>query len=83
MTRTRSRSPGRTRSLSAFGTGDHTFRYQTLKGRRCGDAQQTSNRYSAVGDDHLLSFSGSVQPFTQMRSEVAHGHVHGNYRTAR
>ena len=41
-------------------------------------AEETGDRYSAIGHEDLLSGAGAVDPFAEVGPEGAHSDVHGH-----
>jgi len=66
-------------SWRTLGATDPAFRDQAFQGRAGGDAQQSGDRNTSLGDDYFLSASDSIQPFTQMGPQVAHGYIHSHF----
>jgi hypothetical protein len=58
------------------GSPDDPFGGQALEGRGRPQTDDPGDRQPALGNDKFLALTGSVEPFTQARSQVTDGNVH-------
>jgi hypothetical protein len=56
--------------------GDHPLCCQALEGAAGADPEQPGDGHAAIRHDDFLSLANPLQPFTQMRSQIADGNVH-------